>query len=154
LITVVLPEDVMAIEFSSKTAQYSEFSNFHFAEFTVNEKIWKSVEHYFQAQKFPGDPVLQERIRQAKTALSAKRLGRTKSEHFRTDWETAKEEIMLTGLRAKFAQNPELKELLVKTAGLPLKENNKLDSYWGTGSNHCGRNRMGILLIKVRAELA
>ena len=143
----------MAIEFSSKSAQYSEFSNFHFAEFTIDEKTWKSVEHYFQAQKFPGDPVLQERIRQVKTALGAKRLGRTRSEHFRTDWETVKEEIMLTGLRAKFAQNPELKELLVKTKGLHLYENNTRDSYWGTGANHCGRNRMGILLMKIRDEL-
>lgn len=143
----------MAIEFSSKSTQYSEFSNFHFAEFTLHEKIWKSVEHYFQAQKFPGDPVLQERIRQVNTALGAKRLGRTRSQHFRTDWETVKEEVMLTGLRAKFAQNSELKELLVKTAGLHLYENNKRDSYWGTGSNHCGRNRMGVLLMNVRNEL-
>jgi ribA/ribD-fused uncharacterized protein len=144
----------MAIEFSSKTDSYSELSNFYPADFTINGLTWKTVEHYFQAQKFPGDPILQERICLAKTALSAKRLGRTKSEHFRTDWETVKEEIMLTGLRAKFAQNPELKELLIKTVGLHLYENNKSDSYWGTGANHCGRNRMGILLIKVRGELA
>jgi hypothetical protein len=144
----------MAIEFSSKTDSYSELSNFYPADFTINGLTWKTVEHYFQAQKFPGDPILQERICLAKTALSAKRLGRTKSEHFLTNWEDVKETVMITGLRAKFAQNPVLKELLLKTAGLHLYEANKRDSYWGTGPNHCGRNRMGTLLMKVRNELS
>lgn len=143
----------MALEFSSKSETHTEFSNFHLIDFTVEGKRWRSVEHYFQAQKFPGDPALQERIRAAKTPLGAKRLGRTRSEHFRTDWEQVKEDIMLTGLRAKFTQNPELKTSLVETAGLHLIEKNRSDSYWGSGPNGCGRNRTGILLMKVRSEL-
>jgi len=143
----------MALEFSSKSATHTELSNFHLVDFTVDGTKWTSVEHYFQAQKFPGDPALQERVRAAKTALGAKRLGRTQSEHFRSDWEEVKENIMLTGLRAKFTQNPELRELLVKTTGLHLIEKNRSDSYWGSGPNGCGRNRTGILLMKVRTEL-
>lgn len=144
----------MALEFSSKSATHTELSNFHLVEFTVDGTKWTSVEHYFQAQKFPGDSALQERVRATKTALGAKRLGRTQSEHFRTDWEEVKENVMLTGLRAKFTQNPELRELLVKTTGLHLIEKNRSDSYWGSGPNGCGRNRTGILLMKVRTELA
>jgi hypothetical protein len=144
----------MALEFSSKSATHTEFSNFHLVDFTVDGTPWRSVEHYFQAQKFPGDSTLQERIRAAKTALGAKRLGRTQSEHFRTDWEEVKENVMLTGLRAKFTQNKPLKELLVKTNGLHLIEHNRSDSYWGSGPNGCGRNRTGILLMKVRDELS
>lgn len=143
----------MALEFSSKSETHTEFSNFHLVDFTVDATTWRSVEHYFQAQKFPGDPALQERIRAAKTALGAKRLGRTRSEHFRSDWEEVKENVMLTGLRAKFTQNPELKTSLLQTAGLHLIEKNRSDSYWGSGPNGCGRNRTGILLMKVRGEL-
>ena len=143
----------MALEFSSKSETHTEFSNFHLVDFTVEGTTWRSVEHYFQAQKFPGDSVLQERIRTAKTALGAKRLGRTRSEHFRSDWEQVKEDVMITGLRAKFTQNPELKKSLVQTAGLHLIEKNRSDSYWGSGPNSCGRNRTGVLLMKVRSEL-
>jgi ribA/ribD-fused uncharacterized protein len=144
----------MALEFSSKSETHAELSNFHLTDFTIDGKTWRSVEHYFQAQKFPGDPVLQERVRAAKTAVGAKRLGQTRSEHFRRDWEEVKEDIMLSGLRAKFIQNTELKELLVKTTGLHLLEKNRSDSYWGTGPNGCGRNRTGVLLMKVRTEIA
>ena len=143
----------MALEFSSKSETHTEFSNFHLVDFTVEGTTWRSVEHYFQAQKFPGDSALQERIRAAKTALGAKRLGRTRSEHFRSDWEQVKEDVMITGLRAKFTQNPELRELLIKTTGLHLIEKNRSDSYWGSGPNSCGRNRTGVLLMKVRSEL-
>jgi len=143
----------MALEFSSKSETHTEFSNFHLVDFTVEGTTWRSVEHYFQAQKFPGDSALQERIRAAKTALGAKRLGRTRSEHFRSDWEQVKEDVMITGLRAKFTQNPELKKSLVQTAGLHLIEKNRSDSYWGSGPNSCGRNRTGVLLMKVRSEL-
>ena len=143
----------MALEFSSKSETHTEFSNFHLIDFTVDGTTWRSVEHYFQAQKFPGDPALQERIRAAKTPLGAKRLGRTRSEHFRTDWEQVKEDIMLTGLRAKFTQNPQLADLLRSTGTAMLIEKMPRDSYWGSGPNGCGRNRMGRLLEQLRKEI-
>jgi len=144
---------MQAIEFNSKSEAFSELSNFHGAPFTINDKIYPTVEHFFQSQKFPGDPILQEKIRAAKTPVGAKRMGQVKSEHFRPDWDEVKETVMIEGLRAKFSQNQQLAELLRSTGTAALYEKMPRDSYWGTGPNGCGRNRMGRLLEQVRKEI-
>jgi len=141
------------LEFNSKSASYSELSNFHWSPFTLEEKVWPTVEHYFQAQKFPADPTLQERVRAAKTALGAKRLGRTKTTAFRSDWETVKDEVMEKGIKAKFQQNPVLATRLLDTGDYWLIEKSRSDSYWGSGPNGCGLNKTGRILMKIRREL-
>ena len=144
---------MQAIEFNSKSETFSELSNFYGAPFTINDKTYPTVEHFFQSQKFPGDPVLQEKIRAAKTPVGAKRMGQAKSEHFRPDWDEIKETVMMEGLRAKFTQNPQLADLLRSTGTAMLIEKMPRDSYWGSGPNGCGRNRMGRLLEQVRKEI-
>ena len=142
------------IEFNSKSATHTELSNFHWSPFLLEGKTWPTVEHYFQAQKFPADPVLQEKVRAAKTALGAKRLGRTKTAAFRTDWETIKDEVMYTGIKAKFQQNPVLATLLLETGSAWLIEKAPRDSYWGSGPNGCGKNKTGHIIMRVRQDLA
>jgi ribA/ribD-fused uncharacterized protein len=61
---------------------------------------------------------------------------------------------MAEGLQAKFTQNPEVRALLLGTGNAMLIEKAPRDSYWGSGPNGCGRNRMGRLLEKLRKELA
>ena len=141
------------LEFNSKSESYSELSNFHWSPFTLEEKVWPTVEHYFQAQKFPADPALQEKVRNAKTALGAKRLGRSKTTAFRSDWDTVKDEVMEKGIKAKFRQNPLLSTLLVGTGSAWLIEKSRSDSYWGSGPNGCGLNKTGKILMRVRGEL-
>jgi ribA/ribD-fused uncharacterized protein len=141
------------IEFNSKSPQYSEFSNFHPAQFVLDEHNWATVEHYFQAQKFPGDEPLFEKIRTASSPAAAKRLGKTRSTHFRTDWNEVRESIMLKALTAKFEQNPDLAALLKSTGTAILKERSPWDSYWGTGRTGKGQNRMGYLLSQIRATI-
>ena len=142
----------MSIEFSSKSNTHQELSNFYPAPFLLEGKIWTSVEHYFQAQKFPTDSSLQERIRLASTPQGAKRLGRTKSEHFRSDWNERREYFMEKALEAKFAQNEDLQNILKATYPLHLIEHNPYDSYWASGKQGTGQNRMGVLLEKLRAD--
>ena len=142
------------IEFNSKSATHTELSNFHWSPFLLEGKTWPTVEHYFQAQKFPADPVLQEKVRAAKTALGAKRLGRTKTAAFRDDWETIKDEVMYTGIKAKFQQNPVLATLLLETGTAWLIEKAPRDSYWGSGPNGCGKNKTGHIIMRVRQDLA
>ena len=144
---------MQAIEFNSKSDAFSELSNFYGAPFTINGKTYPTVEHFFQSQKFPGDPILQEKIRVAKTPVGAKRAGRTQSEHFRQDWDQVKETVMIEGLKAKFTQNQQLADLLRSTGTAMLIEKMPRDSYWGSGPNGCGRNRMGRLLEQLRKEI-
>ena len=142
------------IEFNSKSETYNELSNFHWCPFLLEGKTWSTVEHYFQAQKFPADPVLQEKVRAAKTALGAKRLGRTKTAAFRADWDSIKDEVMYTGIKAKFQQNPTLATLLAETGSAWLIEKAPRDSYWGSGPNGCGKNKTGHIIMRVRGELS
>jgi len=142
------------LEFNSKSESYSELSNFHWSPFTLEEKVWPTVEHYFQAQKFPADPALQEKVRNAKTALGAKRLGRSKTTAFRSDWDTVKDEVMEKGIKAKFRQNLLLSTLLAGTGSAWLIEKSRSDSYWGSGPNGCGLNKTGKILMRVRGELS
>jgi ribA/ribD-fused uncharacterized protein len=141
------------IEFNSKSAEYTELSNFHWSPFTLDGKMWPTVEHFFQAQKFPADLALQERVRSAKTALGAKRLGRTKTAAFRSDWETVKDTVMYTAIKAKFQQNPELATRLKETGDVWLIEKSRSDSYWGSGPNGCGLNKTGRILMRLRSAL-
>ena len=141
------------IEFSSKTETYSGLSNFYNSPFTIDDIQYPTVEHYFQEQKFPTDPDLQDKIRNAATPQKAKMLGKTKTSHFRTDWDLVKEEIMLKALLAKFNQNPALSDLLKRTDKAILKEKSPWDSYWGIGRYGKGKNRMGILLMMTRSTL-
>ena len=43
--------------------------------------------------------------------------------------------------------------MLIKTGNILLKEKSWWDSYWGTGRDGKGKNRMGYLLSIVRNEL-
>jgi N-glycosidase YbiA len=142
------------IRFYSKTPAYREFSNFAPCGFEEDGLYWPTVEHYFQAQKFSGadNAAYREKIRAAKTPREAKALGRTRSIVIRPDWEQVKDRIMLAALRKKFAVG-ELRELLLSTGERPLVEASPSDSYWGCGRSGTGKNRLGALLMQVRAEL-
>lgn len=60
---------------------------------------------------------------------------------------------MLKGLRAKFSQHKELKELLLSTGDATLVEHTARGRIWGDGGDGSGENRLGRLLMQVREEL-
>ena len=140
------------IAFSPKTP-FRELSNLYPSPFTLDGKIWPSVEHYFQSQKFPSNPDYQEQIRTAKTPLNAKTLGGSSTVPVRADWDTVQEDIMRKALNAKFTQNPVLKSVLLSTGDTPLQDASSTDAYWGIGRTKKGKNRRGILLIELRSSL-
>ena len=85
-------------------------------------------------------------------AQKAKSLGASKEFPIRHDWDTYREEVMRKALKAKFEQNPELKQLLLSTQGRPLYEATT-DPYWGQGRTKKGKNRLGILLMELRDSM-
>lgn len=141
------------IEFSSKSPSFNEFSNFHKAKFLLDGKEWPTVEHYFQAQKFSSSPEYQEKIRAAPQPAKAKSLGASKEFPIRNDWDTYRDEVMRKALKAKFDQNPNLKQLLLSTQNRGLVEDTT-DPYWGQGRNKKGKNRLGLLLMELRDSMA
>ena len=132
---------------------WGELSNFSTHAVFLHGRIWPTVEHFYQAQKFVGTP-LEERIRCAATPILAKtRATELTPEYRRSDWSRVKEQVMLCGLRAKFQQHPDLGERLLGSADRQLVEHTANDDYWGDAGDGTGANRLGALLMQVRAEL-
>ncbi|HEX2907162.1 MAG TPA: NADAR family protein [Phototrophicaceae bacterium] len=140
------------IPFYSTQGEYGCFSNFSRHGFELDGKYWKTSEHYFQAQKFAGTPY-EEQVRLAPTPKQAAELGRRRDFPLRADWETVKEDIMRRAVQRKFETHADLKAILLSTGDQEIVENAPGDYYWGCGKNGTGKNRLGHILMTVRARL-
>jgi hypothetical protein len=140
------------IHFYRLDDEYGQFSNFAPFPIKLQGKIWPTSEHYFQAQKFAGTEH-EEAIRRAKSPMLAARMGRSRSRPLRPDWETVKDAVMRAAVQAKFTQYPELRALLLSTEDALLVEHTHKDRYWGDGGDGQGQNRLGQILMDVRASL-
>lgn len=123
-------------------------NNFAATPITINGLEFKTVEHYYQASKFKGEQF--EAVRHTSTPDEAKKLAHS-YRNYDENWEEKKESVMIEALRAKFDQNPELKERLVLTGEKRLVEDSERDLYWG-GAVEGSKNRLGIMLEELRAE--
>lgn len=128
---------------------YGEFSNFAPYGFWLEEKYWKTSEHYFQAQKFE-DECIREKIRLMKSPMEAALEGRNRENPIRHNWEYIKVDIMRKAIKAKFSQNEKLYELLLSTKGLEIIEHTKNDKFWADGGDGSGKNMLGMLLMELR----
>ena len=141
------------IKFYSVNDHYGAFSNFALYPIKLKGKTWQTSEHYFQAQKFAGTDY-EQKIRKAPNPMKAAQLGRTRKVRIRKNWDNIKDNVMYEALKAKFTQHSELKELLLETGDKILIEHTENDSYWGDGGDGSGKNRLGKLLMRLRAELS
>ena len=137
--------------FYTKTMPYWGLSNFSPPGVELEGIYWPTVEHFFQAQKFV-ELKIQERIRQATTPKEARALGQSRDIKIRSDWDAMREEVMLKGLRIKFS-NRMARDLLLSTGNRKLVESSPFDYFWAAGQDGSGQNRLGHLLMQVRAEL-
>ena len=140
------------VRFYRVNDEFGEFSNFAPYPIVIDGERWATSEHYFQAQKFLDD-AYRRRIQVAKSPMIAARLGRSRSQPLRRDWESVKLDVMLTAVRAKFTQHEDLRALLVSTGAATIVEHTKNDSYWGDGGDGSGSNMLGHILMRVREEL-
>lgn len=136
---------------TSFKGKFHFLSNFYFSPFIYEKRTFNTVEHGFQCHKTK-DSMWRSLITNAQSPGQAKRIGRTCP--LRSNWEEIKEDIMMAMLRAKFSE-PEMEQKLLATYERELIEGNTWgDVYWGKDL-HSGRgkNRLGILLMKLRTEL-
>ena len=80
----------MAIHFYKESDAYGEFSNFARYPIVIDDVMWYSSEHYFQAMKFPHDKEYQEKIRKTTACRDIKGLGGTRQIKLRSDWDDVK----------------------------------------------------------------
>jgi ribA/ribD-fused uncharacterized protein len=137
---------------ATKFPAFKEFDNRFPAKFTLDGKEWPSVEHYYQAMKFPTLPEYQEEIRKAPTATAAAKMGKTKdpTKPIRADWKEQRETIMNKAIVAKFDQNPPLQKLLFDSYPRPIIFADANDAFWGYGRTKAGQNKLGRLLMEYR----
>ncbi len=140
------------IHFYSVTDTYGEFSNFAPYPITLKGKVWKTSEHYFQAQKFKGTEA-ENKIRKANTPSLAAKMGRSRKFNLRWDWEKVKDNVMYDAVKAKFTRHEDVRNLLLSTEDSILVEHTENDFYWGDGGTGKGLNKLGKILMKIREEL-
>ncbi len=139
--------------YSAREGDYGAFSNFSRHGFELDDKYWKTSEHYFQAMKFEGTEY-EDKIREARSPKEAATLGRRRDFPLRKDWEVIKDDVMRRAVTKKFETHKELRNLLLSTGDSDIVENAPSDYYWGCGKDGSGKNMLGKILMEVRDKLS
>lgn len=132
-------------------------SNFWPCVVRYDHDVFPSVEHAYQAAKFPGDHGMRQRIAQLPAnhsgAAIAKKLGASARP---ADWPERKLEVMEILVREKFTRSNDLRALLLATGDMQLEEGNRWrDTFWGISPPASGRgeNHLGKIIMRVRQEI-
>jgi ribA/ribD-fused uncharacterized protein len=129
--------------------EYAFLSNFSPSPIVLDRITYPTVEHAFQAAK-ADNRLERERMASLPTPGAAKRAGRKVT--LRPDWERVKVAVMEDLVRRKFADR-DLAARLLATGDEQLVEGNTWnDRFWGVCRGE-GRNELGKILMRVRAEL-
>jgi ribA/ribD-fused uncharacterized protein len=152
----------------SKNGKVSKscFSQWWEGAFVVEEKEYKTAEHWMMAKKaelFKDDETLQK-VLNSKTPVDAKKAGREVKGYIEEIWMKNRFQIVKEGNLHKFSQNQELKMFLLNTENKVLVEASPYDPIWGIGmavshteinkpEKWLGLNLLGFALMEVRDEL-
>eukprot|EP00798_Chlamydomonas_sp_ICE-L_P030772 gene30772-35811_t len=114
---------------------------------TSNTRLWRSVEHFYQAMKFgvgansfdtdSAATAVMEAIASAESPEEAARIGRfaerTTPWLMRTDWDSVKLDVMYKALQAKFTTHEGPRSMLMESSrdGWELVEASPHDFFWG-----------------------
>ena len=160
------------IYFYDKSRLYFELSNFYRSDLIIDDIKYKSVEHYYQSQKFVKtcpdfSNIIIGQTTPGKAFYLAKQIKRNRYKWMKDlniiiddhthakiepEWDHIKVKIMEKALEAKFT-NLDLKNILIKTGTKNIYEDSPRDSFWGLGTNGEGLNMLGLLLVKLRDKL-
>jgi len=127
-------------------------SNFASCPIEINNEVWATSEHYYQAMKFHSSE-LRQSIFYAASPEEAFELSRRYQDQVREDWYDVRVEIMEFIVSEKFKQHNRFAHLLVSTGDSVIKEHSHKDAFWGDGGDGTGDNHLGKILMKVRSEL-
>ncbi len=138
--------------YGTKNDKYGWMSNFSPIPIELDEKVWATTEHYYQAQKFT-DEKTREQIRLSTTPHIAWKLGNSRQLSVREDWLLARVPVMKKAIAAKIQQNDDIKKKLLDTKQEVLIEDSKKDRFWGCGKDGEGQNQLGKIWMSARKEL-
>ena len=141
---------------------YSPLSNFYpLASFEIDGEEYGSVVQWIEAKKakFCGDKETLDAIMSTKAPSYATILGKKLTPE--KEWYKQLYAITEQGIKEKFKQNQDLKQLLLETGSATIAEARKTKPFWTIGldindvnalnqENWCGKNMMGKILMKIR----
>ncbi|MFZ1248927.1 MAG: NADAR family protein [Candidatus Saccharimonadales bacterium] len=138
------------------THAYDPLSNWSAHAVELWGQVFPTVEHGFQWRKFQAhEPAIASAIMRAPSPWAVLQIKKTQGDgKMPPDWHQRRVDVMEQLLRAKAAQNEDVRECLRKTGARRIVENSPVDSFWGCGPSGDGENMMGELWMKIRKELA
>lgn len=140
------------IKFHSRECEYGFLSNVYPVEFTVNNVVYKSAEHYFQSMKFNETAFIRNAILQCKSPKETIRVAAAFRRNADDDWMQKCDAVMADAISYKF-KNRKLAEMLLSTKDALLLYTAANDGYWGCGNDGLGDNMLGRLLMEKRESL-
>lgn len=136
---------------TSFTGNYRFLSNFASARIDYEGDVYLSIEHAYQAAKFPREKRTVFMAGTGLTAGQAKKLGRTAT--LPADWEIKKVELMREFVAQKYRFKNSMGGLLMLTGEAEIIEGNHWgDTFWGQCKDK-GKNMLGVLLMQRRSQL-
>ena len=137
-----LPPDLNTFKCTSEESEdcvgffgeLNELSNFHPCKFKINGIKYSSSEQWIQhcKAKYFKDSITMAQILSTEDALESKLLARDIIGYDERRWKEVAYKECYAGLFEKFAQNEELKRVLINTGNKTLVESS-YDKIWGTG---------------------
>jgi len=134
--------------------------------FEVDGAVYNCAEQFMMAEKARlfGDHETRGKILAELHPAKQKALGQKVSNFNEALWDKEKFNIVVSGNRAKFTQNPELLQQLLATGDKTLVEASPMDNIWGIGLDATqalacdsktwpGQNLLGKALMRVRKKL-
>ncbi len=142
-----MPEPINFLE-----NEYNYLSPFSAHAIEIWGEVFPTVEHAYQASRIKPGPE-REAIKNARSPLDAWREGQKYKDNPdlqipNFDKDATMEELF----RAKMNQHQDIARILKESGDRELLKVSDTDSYWGTGKDGTGQNKMGKLWMKLRAE--
>ena len=139
----------MAIEFYKEFGENGYLANYSNYGFYKNNIFYKTVEHYYQSEKFDNNEI-KEKIINSATPKEASNIGRDRNNMRKNNFSSIKNQVMFDGVLEKFRQNKSILYKLIETRNEEIIENTVDEYYWGIGKDKRGENHFGKILMKVR----
>ncbi len=139
----------MAIEFYKEFGDLGYLANYAPYGFYKDGIYYKTVEHYYQSEKFD-DEQIRTKIINCDTPKEASLIGRDRTNKRKEHFKDIKQDVMLIGVLEKFRQNKEILYKLIETRNEPIVEKTIDEYYWGIGKDNSGQNNFGKILCHAR----
>ena len=142
------------IHFRRNREAYGILSNMYPTSVEVNGLTIRTSEALYQACKFPDYPLIQKKIIEQASPMTAKWEARVQNALVRDDWFECNVDVMAWCVWTKLIQNADtFGEVLLDTGDSIIVENSSKDTFWGAkpkGQMFVGNNVLGKILMKAR----